>query len=250
MLLLQFCADLGACIANGRAAGDSSGAATSFGTRGTASSVVDYFVVPTAYLSQVRELLVSEELAVADHSGLVMRIEAASGSPPAATTLGLDPCFLRFPRCPAPARVEAAAAELQWAWPAIEALAEAAQRADTPAAADAVAHQRCILIAGACQGAGIRPLGCAKRGGSSAVGLPHWTARQFRLRELRAALRQARRQHRGAAEHVTARRALQRATQRAERAARSVRGTQLERQLLEQHDAAGFHQTYSGPPVL
>ena len=247
MLLLQFCADLGACIANGRAAGDSSGAATSFGTRGTASSVVDYFVVPTAYLSQVRELLVSEELAVADHSGLVMRIEAASGSPPAATTLGLDPCFLRFPRCPAPARVEAAAAELQWAWPAIEALAEAAQRADTPAAAESVAHQRCILIAGACQGAGIRPLGCAKRGGSSAVGLPHWAARQFRLRELRAALRQARRQHRGAAEHVTARRALQRATQRAERAARSVRGTQLERQLLEQHDAAGFHQTYRGP---
>ena len=50
-----------------------------------------------------------------------------------------------------------------------------------------------------------------------------------------------------AVEHVTARRALQRATQRAERAARSVRGTQLERQLLEQHDAAGFHQTYRGP---
>ena len=184
---------------------------------------------------------------MADHSGLVMRIEAASGSPPAATTLGLDPCFLRFPRCPAPARVEAAAAELQWAWPAIEVLAEAAQRADTPAAADAVAHQRCILIAGACQGAGIRPLGSAKRCGSSAVGLPHWAARHFRLRELRAALRQARRQHRGAAEHVTARRALQRATQRAERAARSVRGAQLERQLLEQHDAVGFHQTYRGP---
>ncbi|PSC68653.1 retrotransposon Ty1-copia subclass [Micractinium conductrix] len=129
-------------IGKGRAAGDSSGAATSFGTRGTASSVVDYFVVPTAYLSQVRELLVSEELAVADHSGLVMRIEAASGSPPAATTLGLDPCFLRFPRCPAPARVEAAAAELQWAWPAIEALAEAAQRADTPAAAESLARLR------------------------------------------------------------------------------------------------------------
>ena len=34
--------------------------------------MVDYFVVPTAYLSRVRELLVSEELAVADHSGLVI----------------------------------------------------------------------------------------------------------------------------------------------------------------------------------
>ena len=117
------------------------------------------------------------------------------------------------------------------------------QRTQSPTSAASLAP----LIAGACQGAGIRPLGCAKRGGSSAVGLPHWAARQFRLRELRAALRQARRQHRGAAEHVTARRALQRATQRAERAARSVRGTQLERQLLEQHDAAGFHQTYRGP---
>ncbi|PSC73499.1 50S ribosomal L2 [Micractinium conductrix] len=102
--------------------------------------VAGYGMAP--YLVEVRELLVSEELAVADHSGLVMRIEAASGSPPAATTLGLDPCFLRFPRCPAPARVEAAAAELQWAWPAIEALAEAAQRADTPAATESLARLR------------------------------------------------------------------------------------------------------------
>ena len=80
----------------------------------------------------------------------------------------------------------------------------------------------------------------------SVSSLPGHIARRFHLRELRAALRQARRQQ-GSPEHVAARRQLQRATRQARQAHRDDRAERLEGQFLTDHDAAGFHQAYRGP---
>ena len=168
-LLLQFCRDMGARLANGRVDGDRQGAATSFGTgaaRGKASSVVDYFIVPASYLSEVRGMRVAPEMAVADHAGLVLRLRGAAQQPQQAQPAVADPCLLRFPTAPpSDERLEAAAAHVGGATAWLAAITAAARQASTPAAIEDVARQRCTLVAAACSGAGIRPAGSGGRAG-------------------------------------------------------------------------------------
>ena len=233
--------------ANGRVAGDPEGATTSYGVLRTATSVVDYVIVPAAYLTQVRGLIVSEE-PLDDHSSLTLVLEGEAGPPARPAPPTIDLCLMRFPRPRDPERVDAAVAELT-ASAMLPPILEAAQRASTPAEVAAVAQQRCIMIAAACQGAGVRQAstaGSGGRGAGSVSSLPGHIARRFHLRELRAALRQARRQQ-GSPEHVAARRQLQRATRQARQAHRDERAERLEGQFLTEHDAAGFHQAYRGP---
>ncbi len=245
-LLLQFCRDMGARIVNGRVAGDEAGATTSYGVQRTARSVVDYFILPASYLTQVRAMHVSEE-PLDDHSSLTLMLEGAAGQPACPAPPSTDPCHMRFP-CPRdPERAAAAVAALS-ASAMLPALEEAARRARTPAEVEQVAQQRCVLVAAVCQGAGIRQPGSAGssgRGAGSVSALPGHIQQRYRLRELRTALRQARRQH-GSPEHVEARRRLQRAQRQARQAHRDERAQRLEGQFLTEHDAAGFYQAYRG----
>ena len=57
----------------------------------------------------------------------------------------------------------------------------------------------------------------------------------------------AARRHRGSPEYREAHRALQQATRQARHAQREERAQRLERQFLQEHDAAGFYQAYRGP---
>ena len=217
------------------------------GTRG--SSVVDYFILPASYLTQVRALHVSEE-PLADHSSLMLVLEGAAGASARPDPPSTDPCHMRFPRPRDPERAAAAVAELT-ASAMLPALEEAAQRARTPAEVAQVAQQRCALVAAVCQGVGIRQPGSAEsrsrgRGAGSISALPGHIEQRYHLRTLRAALRQARRQQ-GSPAHVEARRQLQRAMRLARQAHRDERAQRLERQFLTEHDAAGFYQAYKGP---
>ena len=130
--LLQICSDMGACIVNGRVPGDAEGAVTSVGVSRTGRAVVDYFILPAAHLPQVRELRVSEDAVVCDHSSLVLDVEAAGRSAPAPERPGTDPRTLRFLPPLTAERREAVAAALA-ASPSIPALAAAAERASSAA---------------------------------------------------------------------------------------------------------------------
>lgn len=249
--LLQFCSDVGARIANGRVAGDLAGAVTSVGVSRAGRAVVDYLLLPAAHLPQVRELRVSEEAVVCDHSSLVFSMAAAARRPPAPETPGADPRLLRFPLPPSLERREAAAAALM-ASPSIPALTAAAERATSVAEVEAVALERCYMVAAACTSAGVGQAsrggggGGGGRGAGSSSGIPTAIEQRFRLRPLRAAMRAAR-QQRGSPEYCEAHRALQRATRQARHAQREQRAVRLERQFLQEHDAAGFYQAYRGP---
>lgn len=179
--------------------GDSPAARTSFGSRGTASSVVDYFIVPAAHLPQVREMHVLEEAAVADHSCLTLALEAHLGQPLPADGTSTDPCFLRFSRPSDTERLAAAVAELS-ASAMLPALVAAAEQASTPAEIAAVAQRRSLAVAAACAGAGLRPVRSGGRGSGSPQGLPQQIVERFRLRPLRARLRITQWRHRGSAE--------------------------------------------------
>jgi hypothetical protein len=72
---------MGACIVNGRVPGDAEGAVTSVGVSRTGRAVVDYFILPATHLPQVRELRVSEDAVVCDHSSLVLAVEAVGAAP-------------------------------------------------------------------------------------------------------------------------------------------------------------------------
>ena len=252
-LLLQFCCDLGARIANGRVPGDMGGTRTSYGVRGTANSVVDYAIVPAGYLPQVRALHVAEE-PLDDHSSLTLVLEGmAVGGTAQHHTPTTDPCLMRFPRPRDDERLEAAVEGLV-ASPMLPALVAAAQRASTPAEVAAVAQQRCLMVAAACVAAGIRQTGSAGSAGGRAAGsisaIPGHIEQRFGLRRLRATLRRERRRRGNGNDDSTfvkARRELQRATRRARQAQRDERAQRLERRFLTEHDAAGFAEAYRGP---
>ncbi|KAL4427015.1 hypothetical protein ABPG77_009576 [Micractinium sp. CCAP 211/92] len=174
-------------IVNGRA-GSSSGASTSFGVRGTANSVVDYFIVPATYLQQVCSLLVdgAVEERAADHSRLTLCMAAELAPTPAAPVAETDPCLMRFPFPLDPEHCDAAAACLA-ASPMLPALTAAAERASNPAEVAAIAQQRCLAVAAACAAAGIRPAGSARVGHQpNRSGISASTAERFRLRALKA----------------------------------------------------------------
>ena len=256
-LLLQFCKDMCARIVNGRAPGSTAGARTSVGVgavgaAGSSRSVVDYFIVPAAFLPQVRELEVSAEPEVWDHCTLVLRLAAAARPAAPAHDTSSDPCLMRFP-CPRdPERAEAAVAVLT-ASPAIPALTAAAERAGTAADVEAVAWGRCCMVALACLDAGLRPARARGprhaqgRGAGSRGGLPRHVQERYDLPRLRAVERRAAQRQRYGSEHKRARSDLQRATRQAQRAWRVEEAVRLERQFLVQHDAAGFHRAWRGP---
>ena len=81
------------------------------GVQRTATSVVDYVIVPAACLTQVRGLIVSEE-PLDDHSSLTLVLEGEAGQPARPDPPTIDPCLMRFPRPRDPERVDAAVAEL------------------------------------------------------------------------------------------------------------------------------------------
>ena len=250
-LLLQFCRDMGARIANGRVAGDRPAAPTSYGTarqthQGDAKSVVDYFLIPAGFLPEVRELSVSGSLAVADHACLTLRLAAGSGRRAEPAAGSADPCLMRFPCPPDMERIEAAVAELISS-ATLPALTAKAQLATAPAEVDSIARQRCTMIAAACAGAGLRPTGSGGRGAGSTSGLPAHVVKQFHLRQFRAAYRTASRQQPGSPAHRSARTKLQQATRQARQAHRDQRARQLEQLFLQEHEAAGFYQAWRGP---
>ena len=243
--LLQFCGDVGALIANGRVAGDSQGAVTSIGVSRTGSAVVDYFILPAGHLPQVRTLRVSEAAVVADHCSLVLTLAAAgpgARQPPAQST---DPRVMRFLSPLTEERREAAGGAVV-ASRAIPSLTAAAERATSVAEIEAVALERCFMVAAACASAGISPAGGGGggRGAGSASGIPAHLEQRFRLRDLRAARRRA---SRDSPAYQAAQRAVQRATRQARHAQRDERALRLEKRILAEHDVAGFYQAYRGP---
>ncbi|KAI3434647.1 hypothetical protein D9Q98_002712 [Chlorella vulgaris] len=248
-LLLQFCCDIGARIVNGRVTGDEEGATTSHGVQRTARSVVDYFIVPEGYLTQVRSLCVSEE-PLSDHSSLVLQLEgqAACGTlHKCSHTAG--PCLMRFSRPRDSERAEAAVAALAAAAAAwLPALEAAAGDASSPAAVAAVAQQRCRMVAAACSSAGMRQAGRGggRRSGCGAASLPAYIQERFHMPALRSQLRRVQGKP-GSQAHLEARRMLLRATRLARHVERDERAQQLERQFLAEHDMAGFSQAYRGP---
>lgn len=248
-LLLQWCQEYGARVCNGRVAGDQHGAATSYGTRLDGSAVVDFFLAPAAHLPSIHSLQVTDNAAVHDHACLVLEMAAATQPGcPQPQEAEADPTFFRF-RPPATAEeLETAVAALVSS-PALPQLESAAEAAMTPAAVDAVGRQRCLAAVAACQEAGLRQLGQGRQGKQGQRPrqrrlIPHGVAEQFGLSQLRQALQATRP---GSPEHRAARHALQRTRRAAHRAAKAARAVQLERQMLEDHDSAGFHAAWRGP---
>ena len=178
------------------------------------------------------------------HRRLVLTLAAAAPRSSHSADQPSDPSMLRFPRPPDPERLDAAVVALAAA-PSLPALAAAAELASHSTDVEQVASQRCTVVAAACLGAGIRPAGSGGRGAGSRQGIPPHLEQRFQLRALRAAVRRARHQ-RDSPEYVAAHRALQRATRQARQAQRYQRALRLERQILEEHDVAGFHQARRG----
>ena len=249
-LLLQFCRDFCARIANGRAAGDQHGAVTSVGTCGIGQSVVDYVIVPAPFLPEVRRLCVTEEGMVADHCCLVVELPAPElARAPPAEDLGTDPRFLRFFCPPDEERLRAAVLALA-ASHQLPMLTAAAEAATSLADVEAVAEQRCRLVAATCQAAGFRQVGSVHRRSRGPGGRPPLPAEmrgRFMLPKRQAAYRAAVREAPGSVRHATARRQWQRARCAARQAERQRLAEQLERRMLEEHDSHGFHKAYRGP---
>ena len=168
MQLLEFCQCSSARVCNGRVAGSSSGAATSYGVSGQGQAVVDYFVGSAGLLPLLQQLEVLPDHAaaeLADHAVLRLIVAATAqqqtGTPPPPpwpndTDRQQRPTQRQF-RCD-PERLADAVAALGELSGQLAAIADAAEAASTQKDVDGVAAWFTEVVCNALEDAHMREM--------------------------------------------------------------------------------------------
>ena len=258
---LDFCCSSTARICNGRVPGNSGAMATSFGVRGTAQSVVDYFVVAARLLPLVLRLVVLPDHPAAelsDHAVLQLTVSSPGPAQPAQPQPPQP-----APSWPSSAAQQSAAAQRQFRldperlvdavealdglWQQLTALADAAEVARDLADLEGVAAWFSEVVCNALEQAHMREMVFGgQRGAQQQEGrrpLSRHTRRQFGIAEARQSKRSA---HHGSEEWAQAKQKLKRRLRQAHRAAKGILGEKLEHLALA--DPVGFYLRYRGRP--